>query len=222
MDYQGDLLNKYEVIRIPQSKYVVFNYPKYSIDKHGDAIRSTWGVQGDFDIEAYNLRWDFDNTPIFESDDIEMGYSLWFPACDLEKSDINKPSKNRYTFNELRMSFKSNIGYTIYFVDGNGAHNLEFNEQYNEVTYDLPNNINLAGYNSITVNGISADGNTAVKFYSSTGKEAIVIYNNKCLNASDWIYNLNDDDKNKVIKTIGIMSQEKNKQVVVINSIAFN
>lgn len=83
-DYPKDLIGEYEVTRIPQSKYVVFNYPKYSIDKHGDAIRSTWGAQSDYAIKAQGLRWDFDNAPVFEDDDNEIGYILWFPACDAE------------------------------------------------------------------------------------------------------------------------------------------
>ena len=85
MDYPQELIGEYEVTRIQQSKYVVFNYLKYPIDKHGDAIRSTWGAQQDYDIEAQGLSWDFEHAPVFEDDDEEMGYILWFPACDTNK-----------------------------------------------------------------------------------------------------------------------------------------
>lgn len=83
-DYPPNLIGEYEVICILQSKFVVFNYPKYSIEKHGDAIRSTWGAQYNFDIKAKGLKWDVSNVPVFEIDNDEIGYALWFPARDAE------------------------------------------------------------------------------------------------------------------------------------------
>ncbi len=80
--YPQSLIDGHEVVRIPQSQYVVFNYPKYSIEDHGDAIRSTWGTQKDYDIAAHGLKWDFDGAPVLEEDHGETGYTLWFPACD--------------------------------------------------------------------------------------------------------------------------------------------
>jgi len=84
-DYPLELLNGFEITRVPQSKYVVFNYPKYPVENHGDAIRSTWGAQKDYDITAQGLTWNMDNMPVFEDDNEETGYTLWFPACDAEK-----------------------------------------------------------------------------------------------------------------------------------------
>jgi predicted transcriptional regulator YdeE len=79
-DYPIELLKEYEIIRVPQSKYVVFNYPEYPIENHGDAIYSTWNAQKDYDIAAQDLKWNFNEMPVFEDDDEETGYTLYFPA----------------------------------------------------------------------------------------------------------------------------------------------
>lgn len=81
-DYPIELLNGFEIFRIPQTKYVVFNYPRYPIENHGDAIYSTWRAQKDYDIEAQSLKWTFGKKPIFEVDDDETGYTLYVPASD--------------------------------------------------------------------------------------------------------------------------------------------
>ena len=83
-DYPPDLLNGFEMVHVPQSKYIVFNYPKYPMENHGDAIYSTWNAQKNCDISEQGLKWAFDKMPIFEDDHEEMGYTLWFPACDLD------------------------------------------------------------------------------------------------------------------------------------------
>ena len=82
-DYPLDLLCEFEIIHVPQSKYVVFNYPKYPIENHGDAIYSTWHAQKNYDNTAQGLKWDLKKMPIFENDDDELGYILFFPASDL-------------------------------------------------------------------------------------------------------------------------------------------
>ncbi|BCK01576.1 helix-turn-helix domain-containing protein [Anaerocolumna chitinilytica] len=82
-DYPLEFLSEFEVFRVPQSKYVVFNYPKYPIDNHGDAIYSTWHAQKDYDIAAQGLKLNFKKMPIFENDDDDMGYTLFFPASDV-------------------------------------------------------------------------------------------------------------------------------------------
>ena len=86
-DFSLELLNEFEIIYVPQSKYVVFNYPKYSIENHGDAIYSTWKAQKDYDIAAQGLKWTFGKMPIFEIDDEETGYTLFFPASDMAEGD---------------------------------------------------------------------------------------------------------------------------------------
>lgn len=82
-DYPLELLSDFEIFRVPQSKYVVFNYPKYPIENHGDAIYSTWHAQKNYDIAAHGLKWNLQERPIFEDDDDEMGYTLFFPVSDL-------------------------------------------------------------------------------------------------------------------------------------------
>lgn len=82
-DYPLDLLSEFEIIHIPQSKYVVFNCPKYPIENHGDVIHSTWSAQKDYDIKAQGLKWDYINAPIFEQDNEETGYTLLFPVTEL-------------------------------------------------------------------------------------------------------------------------------------------
>lgn len=86
-DYPLELLSEFEIFRVPQSKYVVFNYPKYPIENHGDAIYSTWHAQKDYDIAAQGLEWNLKKMPIFEDDDDEMGYTLFFPASDVAEGN---------------------------------------------------------------------------------------------------------------------------------------
>ncbi|MDF2544084.1 MAG: DNA-binding protein AraC-type, partial [Herbinix sp.] len=88
-DYPLELLSEFEfeIFRVPQSKYVVFNYPKYPIENHGDAIYSTWYAQKDYDISAQGLEWNLEKMPIFEDDDDEMGYTLFFPASDVAEGN---------------------------------------------------------------------------------------------------------------------------------------
>ncbi len=81
-DYPPELLSEFEIFRVPQSKYVVFNYPKYPMENHGDAIYSTWHAQKDYDIAAQGMKWNLKKMPIFEDDD-EMGYVLFFPVSDV-------------------------------------------------------------------------------------------------------------------------------------------
>ena len=81
-DYPAELLYEFEIIQIPQSKYVVFNYPKYPIENHGDAICSTWNAEKDYNIAAQGMKWTFGELPVFEDDDEETGYTLYFPAAD--------------------------------------------------------------------------------------------------------------------------------------------
>jgi len=82
-NYPLDLLNKFEIILIPQSKYIVFNCPPYPIEKHGDVVGSTWNAQKDYDITAQGLKWAFDRFPFFETDSEETGYSLLFPVSEI-------------------------------------------------------------------------------------------------------------------------------------------
>jgi AraC-like DNA-binding protein len=82
-DYPVELLDGFEIIRIPQSKYVVFNYPRYPTENHGDAIYSTWHAQKDYDNATQGLKWTFGEMPVFEDDDEETGYTLFFPAAEV-------------------------------------------------------------------------------------------------------------------------------------------
>jgi AraC-like DNA-binding protein len=86
-DYPFELLSEFEIFHVPQSKYVIFNYPKYPIENHGDAIYSTWHAQKDYNIAAKNLKWNLKEMPIFEDDDDEIGYTLFFPASDVAEGN---------------------------------------------------------------------------------------------------------------------------------------
>ena len=127
-------------------------------------------------------------------------------------------SGTKYTFANL--TFSSNVGVSSYSVS-NGSLNVSYGGQYKEVKYNLPSNMSLANINSIVVNGVSANGQTAVKFYDTSGAEAFVMYNNKCASAADWTKTLSSTEKGKTIKTIGIMSQDTNSYSATINSITF-
>lgn len=124
----------------------------------------------------------------------------------------------RYTFSDL--TFNSNVGVSSYSVS-NGSLSVSYGGQYKEVKYNLPSNLSLANCGSIIVNGQSANGQTAVKFYDTSGKEAFVMYNNKSANAADWSKTLSSTEKGSTIKTVGIMSQDTGNYSAVINSITF-
>ena len=82
-NYPLDVLQNFEIINIPQSKYVVFNCKKNPDGKHNDVVNSTWSTQKDYDVASHGLKWAFDKIPYFEADDKETGYTLWFPVAEL-------------------------------------------------------------------------------------------------------------------------------------------
>ncbi len=81
-DYPLDLLQGFEVFRIPESQYVVFHCSKYSVEKKDSIIESAWNAQKDYDTAANGLQWAFDTIPYFEAEDKETGYTLWFPVSE--------------------------------------------------------------------------------------------------------------------------------------------
>ena len=82
-DHPMDALSDFEIINIPESKYIVFNCEKNSESKHDDIVKSSWGAQKDYDVASYGLKWAIETIPYFEADDEETGYTLWFPVSDL-------------------------------------------------------------------------------------------------------------------------------------------
>ena len=82
-NYPLDVLHDFEVINIPQSKYVVFNCKKNADNNHDHVVKSTWSAQKDYDVTSHGLKWAFDKIPYFEAKDEETGYTLWFPVSEL-------------------------------------------------------------------------------------------------------------------------------------------
>jgi len=82
-DYPLNILKDFEIIRIPQSKFVVFNCVINQGDNYDDVINSAWNAQKDYDAASNGLKWAFDKIPYFESLDKETGYTLWFPVSEL-------------------------------------------------------------------------------------------------------------------------------------------
>ena len=82
-NYPSGYLRDFEILKIPQSKYVVFNCRINSGYNHDDAIKSTWNEQKDYDVASIGLKWAFDRIPYFETEDKETGYTLWFPVSEL-------------------------------------------------------------------------------------------------------------------------------------------
>jgi hypothetical protein len=128
-------------------------------------------------------------------------------------------STTKYTFSQL--SYASNGGGITYSVNSSGALSVSYTGQYKEVKYNLPSNINLSSYSAIVINASSPNGNTAVKFYDASGKEAIVQYNIKSSNAQDTTITLTSAQKGNTIKTIGVMSQDTSNYSATVNSITF-
>jgi AraC-like DNA-binding protein len=82
-DYPLNILHDFEIIKIPQSMYIVFNCRMNSANKHDDVIKSTWSAQKDYDVTSNGLKWAIDRIPYFETEDKETGYTLWFPVSEL-------------------------------------------------------------------------------------------------------------------------------------------
>ena len=82
-NYPLDILRDFEIIKIPQSAYIVFNCKKNSDSSFDDVVGSTWSAQKDYDVASFGLKWAFDKIPYFEADDKELGYTLWFPVSPL-------------------------------------------------------------------------------------------------------------------------------------------
>ena len=77
-----------------------------------------------------------------------------------------------YDFND--MSYSTSYG-TEYSVDENGALNLTFEAQYQEIRYSFPAPIDMSLCNGITVTAESADS-LAFKLYDTAGEEVFVDY----------------------------------------------
>lgn len=130
------------------------------------------------------------------------------------------PRNTRRTMNFNQFEYDSHHGLT-YSVNDAGALSVNFSGQHQEIKFNLPSNINLAACIEIAVNGISANGQTAVKFYDTEGKEAFVMWNNRTAVVSDWAIALTPAERNVTIGSIGIMSQDSNAYSATINSVTF-
>lgn len=119
-----------------------------------------------------------------------------------------------YNFNNL--SFKSSYGLT--YNISNGILNVNFQGQYKEIKFDLPTTVNLAFCTNIIINAKSEAGNTAVKFYDSSGKEVLVKWSCKGTGTKDYSI---VPTTTASIKTIGIMSQDNSYYSAQVNSIKF-
>ncbi|MDR2965264.1 MAG: glycoside hydrolase family 11 protein [Treponema sp.] len=137
-------------------------------------------------------------------------------------SNNNPPPNNNSgsTFTFSQMSFQSNQGVSSYSVS-NGALNVNYGGQFREVRYNLPSGVNLSSINQIVVNGTSANGQTAIKFYNSSGTEVFVMWNNRSSSATNWTKTLSSSEKNNTITRIGIMSQDTGSYSATINSVSF-
>ena len=82
-DYPLKLLSDFEIIKISESKYVVFNCKTNSDSNYNDVINSAWNAQKDYDVTSNGLKWAYDKIPYFETLDKDTGYTLWFPVSDL-------------------------------------------------------------------------------------------------------------------------------------------
>ncbi|MCL1823883.1 MAG: glycoside hydrolase family 11 protein [Oscillospiraceae bacterium] len=135
---------------------------------------------------------------------------------------INLPAGDtKYNFNQLRVIPRSDINTLI---NSNGILNINYigTSQYREAKFVLSEAINFANCNSIIANAFSAEGRIAVRFYDISGEEAFVIWNIKGSSAKDYTWTLSAADKTKIIRTIGIMSQEAGNYSATVNSITFN
>lgn len=77
-DYDLSGLEGFEVIEVPETQFVVFHYPKYPVEAHGEVVFSAWDAQAQYRPEALGYEWAYDQAPFYETDD-NYGYNLLFP-----------------------------------------------------------------------------------------------------------------------------------------------
>ncbi|MDR2044956.1 MAG: endo-1,4-beta-xylanase [Clostridium sp.] len=126
---------------------------------------------------------------------------------------VNAATDTTYTFQQ--MTYASSYGLT-YSVSG-GALTVNFQGQYKEIKYNLPNTVSMVGCTSIKIDIKSDEGNTAIKFYDTGGKEAFVKYN--CY-SSRQNYTLVPSD-GQTIGAIGVMSQDTADYSATVYSVTF-
>ena len=83
IDYDVSILNDYEVISIPESKYVVFNTQKFLIGNgvdHGAVVNSVWDASKKYRYAENGFEHNSDNAPVYECVDDIFGYSVWMPV----------------------------------------------------------------------------------------------------------------------------------------------
>ena len=222
-NYEFNKLNEEQKVLL-ESKYnyvLVTNKDKYKIkdNKFYDESNTLITV-----VHNAGGKWRVIKERNESKNDVDEQYSKNirdFVGIDSEKQDrFTKNSCNEkiYTFNEL--IFDSNIGVKSCFIKDNCL-NIDYEGQYEEIKFNFPHNIDLSNVNSIIIKGLSKNGQTAIKFYDINDEDAFVMYNNKCLNFSYWIENLDSIMKSKTIKSIGIMSQDNGKCSAIINYIVF-
>lgn len=79
-DYPLNRLEGFEIFKIPEMIYVVFNCPPYAKENHASVIQSIWNAQKNYNLELHRMEWNFGEAPIIEADSDEVGYTMWFPV----------------------------------------------------------------------------------------------------------------------------------------------
>lgn len=120
-----------------------------------------------------------------------------------------------YNFNNF--TYKSSYGLT--YNISNGTLNVNFQGQYKEIKFNLPNTINLADCNKITINAISENGNVAFKFYDANENEVLGKWNCKGMGSQNYTITPNSTS---TITSIGIMSQDNSIYSAKVSSIQFD
>ncbi len=65
-DYSGEIPSGFDIIDLPQCKYLVFQGEPYDDDKYGDAIGELWENIADFNPAVYGYEWDDEVAPKFQ------------------------------------------------------------------------------------------------------------------------------------------------------------
>jgi len=80
----------YDIFKIPESKYVVFNIPQHiATDDHGGAVRSIWELVNEkYNYSEHGLEWNHQVAPIYEDSSPNFGETVWVPVKS--KGSVNK------------------------------------------------------------------------------------------------------------------------------------
>lgn len=126
---------------------------------------------------------------------------------------VKAATEKFYNYNNL--TYQSAWGVSHY-INGGSAY-LNFEGQYREIKFRLPETLDMSQCTNVTFNASSPNGQIAFKLYDTAGNQAAVKYNFNS-STSDVSFAPNTSAK---VNSIGIMAQGTYSYSAVVNNVRF-